>query len=116
MSRSDVMISDFSGIIFDYMFLFERPVFYTGYDFDKRAYDASDVPANPWMFTKLEELGIRLEEKEFENIGNIVEKCAADSKLKEKIILAKNTAWMNQGNAGVNCVDALLKIKEKLSK
>lgn len=114
MSRSDVMISDFSGIIFDYMFLFERPVFYTGYDFDKRAYDASDVLANPWMFTKLEELGIRLEEKEFENIGNIVEKCAADSKLKEKIILAKNTAWMNQGNAGVNCVDALLKIKEEL--
>jgi hypothetical protein len=115
MAASDVMISDFSGIIFDYMFLFERPVFYTGYDFDKRAYDASDVPATPWMFTKLEELGIRLEKKDFENIGNIVEKCASDSKLKEKIVQAKNTAWMNQGNAGVKCVDALLDIKEKLT-
>lgn len=116
MSRSDIMISDFSGIIFDYMFLFERPVFYTGYDFDKRAYDASDVPSNPWMFTKLEELGVRLEEKDFKNIGNIVEKCATDSNLKEKIVQAKNTAWMNQGNAGVNCVDALLRIKEDLKK
>ena len=115
MSRSDVMISDFSGIIFDYMFLFERPVFYTGYDFDKRAYDASDVPENPWMFTKLEELGIRLEEKDFENIGNVVEKCAADSELKEKIVQAKNVAWMYQGSAGIKCVDALLKIKEELS-
>lgn len=115
MSRSDVMISDFSGIIFDYMFLFERPVFYTSYDFDKRAYDASDVPTEPWMFVKLKELGIRLEEKDFENIGSVVEKCAADSSLKEKIIQAKNVAWINQGKAGSKCVDALLEIKEKLT-
>ena len=97
------------------MFLFERPVFYTSYDFDKRAYDASDVPTEPWMFVKLKELGIRLEEKDFENIGSIVEKCAADSSLKEKIIQAKNIAWINQGKAGSKCVDALLEIKEKLT-
>ena len=113
--KADIMISDFSGIIFDYMFLFSRPVIYTSYNFDKRPYDCSDLEEEPFKFRCIRELGIKLTEKDFLNIKDIILQNINNEELKEKIVQAKNTAWMNQGNAGVKCVDALLDIKEKLT-
>lgn len=114
MQKADIMISDFSGIIFDYMFLFSRPVIYTSYNFDKRPYDCSDLEEEPFKFQCIQKLGIKLTEKDFSDIKNIILQNIENLELKEKIVEAKNTAWMNQGNAGVNCVDALLRIKEEL--
>ena len=114
MHKADIMISDFSGIIFDYMFLFSRPVIYTSYNFDKRPYDCSDLEEEPFKFRCIRELGIKLTEKDFLGIKDIILQNVNNSNLKEKIIQAKNTAWANQGQAGIKCVDALLEIKKEL--
>ena len=73
LSKSDIMISDFSGIIFDYTFLFDRPVIYVNQGLDLRPYDADDicwehsevkgVSANGnlnklWQFSSLSAFGI----------------------------------------------------------
>ena len=42
MKKSDIMISDFSGIIYDYTFLCDKPVMYVNADLDLRPYDAYD--------------------------------------------------------------------------
>ena len=41
LSRADVLISDFSGVVFDYTFVFEKPVIYADTSFGVKSYDAS---------------------------------------------------------------------------
>ncbi|MBR6341847.1 MAG: CDP-glycerol glycerophosphotransferase family protein, partial [Treponema sp.] len=44
MKKSDIMISDFSGIIYDYTFLCDKPVMYVNAQLDLMPYDAYDLP------------------------------------------------------------------------
>lgn len=73
LAKSDVLISDFSGIIFDFAFLFGGPILYPKFEFDFRIYDAGDVPTEPWTFRTLRNIGYALKEKDFETIGEILE-------------------------------------------
>ena len=48
LSKADIMISDFSGVIFDYTFLFEKPVIIPSFTFDKRGTDAIEIDEEVW--------------------------------------------------------------------
>ena len=74
MQSADIMISDFSGIIFDYLFLFERPVISLKSEYDKRGKDSMDMAEDPWNIQILDTIGEIITEKDIENIGTIVEK------------------------------------------
>ena len=115
MARSDIMISDFSGIISDYLFLFEKPVIYAKYEFDKRAYDLSDSDSEPWKFKMLKDIGIELSEENFSAIHEIINKNIRNSMLKEKVEKARNTAYMYRGLAGKRCADTLIEIQARLA-
>ena len=114
MMKSDVMISDFSGIIYDYWFLLGKPVIYTEYEFDKRAYDLSDVEDEAWKFKIINEIGIQLGDRDIKTIVEIINGCLNNKLLTEKIIKAKNTAYQHQGDAGKNCADTLISIHSAL--
>ena len=116
MIRSDIMISDFSGIMSDYWFLLGKPVMYAKSEFDKRAYDASDVEDEPWKFKTLDEIGIELVEKDFSDIEKIINSSIHNEQLLSKIKEAKNTAYFFQGQSGKKAADILLSIHEKLQK
>lgn len=115
LSKASIMISDFSGVIFDYAFLFEKPFIYANCDFDMRPYDAYDIPESPWKFRVLEEIGIPLEEKNFGKIKEIIEKGIASENLNKKIKAAKDTAWEHRGMAGKIIADSILKKLEKIN-
>jgi len=100
LSKADIMISDFSGIIFDYMFLFNKPVIYAACDIDLRPYDADDIEHELWQFKILKETGIELRENDFTSIGEIIKKASDNASLSEARRTAKKTAWRHQGEAG----------------
>jgi hypothetical protein len=114
LSRSDVLISDFSGVIFDYAFLFERPVVYPRFDFDRRPYDLADIEEEAWTFRAIRELGAPVNEEDFERIGEFLDGIIGMEGKKEAIRRLKNEAYMYQGEAGRRTVDALLAIRESL--
>ena len=114
MMRSDVMISDFSGIMSDYWFLLGKPVIYTKFEFDKRGYDLSDSENEPWKFKMLKTMGIELVKNDFQDIEKLVFKCINDKILEDKIKEAKETAYFYPGHSGEKAADALLKIHAKL--
>ncbi len=114
MARSDIMISDFSGIMSDYLFLFSKPVIYTSYEFDKRGYDLSDVEGIPWKFRMLKEAAVEIGEENFNDVSAIIKKTLASDVVSRKIEEAKNTAWFYQGKAGEKCADALESIHSNL--
>ena len=55
--RSDIMISDFSGVIFDFALVYDKPVIYADTEFDKSPYDAWWLDKPLWTFTALPRIG-----------------------------------------------------------
>lgn len=107
MSKSNIMISDFSGIIFDYTFLFDNPLLYVDTDFDTRPYDMDDVPDKAWQFETIEKFGIKITEPDFANIKEIIQNASDSAELKAARETAKQQAWCNIGHSAQAVVDFL---------
>lgn len=110
MNKSDIMISDFSGIIYDYTFLFGKPVIYVNQEMDFITYDSWDLEnhgKDSWQFEVLRKFGIELDPNNFENIKEIIQKASDSLELKEQREKAKNEGWMNIGNSAKLTVDYL---------
>ena len=112
MSKSNVMISDFSGIIFDYAFLFNNPIFYVDVQFDKTPYDMDDVPNEAWVFETLKQIGVQINQDDFDSIKDIIEKAISNEDLISAREKAKNEAWMYQNESARRVVDFLISKKK----
>ena len=114
LAKSDIMISDFSGIIFDYAFLFDKPVLYINQGFDLRPYDADDLgedaAENLWQFKVLKEIGIQLKKEDFASIGDIIKNASDSDELRQARQKAKDTAWQYRDEAGKRTTDFLLSV------
>ena len=114
LSESDIMISDFSGIIYDYIFLFNKPVIYLTQNFDLRPYDADDLGENAidslWQFATLKKIGKEIKEEDFPQIGDIIRNASNNKELQEARQNAKNTAWQHCGESGKRIVDFIISI------
>ena len=111
MKKSDIMISDFSGIIYDYTFLCDKPVMYVNAQLDLMPYDAFDLPENGkniWQFRTLKDIGIELKEEQFYNIKEIIQSASDSAELAQKRHAAKEMAWMNEGQAGKAVADFMI--------
>ena len=101
LKKADIMISDFSGIIYDYTFLCDKPVMYVNADMDLRMYDAWYVPGQkPWQVNAVKKFGIELKESQFSNIKEIIQNARDSNELEDLRHKAKNEAWENIGFAG----------------
>jgi len=100
LKKADIMISDFSGIIFDYMFLCDKPVIYVNQDFDLRPYDADDIDHELWQFKTIRETGIELREEHFTRITEIIKNAGDSESLANARKKARETAWQYPGEAG----------------
>jgi CDP-glycerol glycerophosphotransferase (TagB/SpsB family) len=108
MKKADIMISDFSGIIFDYTFLCNKPVMYVSTDMDLRPYDAYDLDHELWQFQILKEMGIKLYESQFDTIKKVITAASDSPVLAAARKKAKETAWMHIGHAGKNITDFMV--------
>ena len=115
LSRADIMISDFSGVVFDYAFVFERPVIYADTSFDPKPYDASWVNGPLWHETVLPRIGVQLTEENIENIGDIIRKCLDSDESKEKIRRVREESWQCIGKSAVKVVDYLEEAIEEVA-
>ena len=102
LSRADVMISDFSGVILDYAFLFEKPTIIPSFIFDKRGYDAGYISEELWIFNTLPKISISIDENNFSNISNLIDYTISNDNLKDNILNAKNEAYKYRGEAARN--------------
>ena len=108
MKKSDIMISDFSGIIYDYIFLCNKPVIYVNAELDLITYDAYDLPENGkniWQFEVLKKIGIELKKEDFPTIKEIIQNASDSDELAKERNVAKNEAWMHKGESAKLTVD-----------
>lgn len=114
LKKSDIMISDFSGIIFDYTFLCDKPVMYVNAGMDLRPYDAYDLDEKElWQYSVLRKFGTELKEEQFANIKEVIQSVSDSKELEEARHAAKAEAWMHEGEAGKNIADFMISKVEK---
>lgn len=115
LSQADVLISDFSGIIFDYAFLFNRPFIYVNQEMNREIYDMSDLDEEPWRYKAIREIGTELTKDNFINIVSIIKNMSNNQQVFDAIQKAKNIAWQKQGESAKNVADFLIKKQKELS-
>lgn len=112
LSKSDVMLSDFSSVIFDFVFLFDRPVIYADAFFNRGMYDAGDIKHELWRFEAVRRFGVELKETDLPRIREVVEKATSDEGAACARKEAKETAWRYRGECGRRVVDFLMRVSE----
>lgn len=115
MQSANVLISDISGIIFDYAFLFERPVITVETEVDKRGFEAQDLPFEPWELTILDHVGRTISEGDIDDIPQIVKSMSAEAGLKKKIRVLRDECVVNFGCAASPTVETIQKILVELN-
>ena len=117
MKQADVMISDFSGVIFDFLFLFERPVISFVEHFDKRGKDDMDLKDEPWPITMLHKLGASICDSDAGLINEKVDKIIIDNPSFKHILKElKNNMDMYPNESGVKAADAIIESLQQLNK
>ena len=112
--RSDILISDYSGVIFDYSLVFDKPIIYADTSFDKGPYDAWWLDDEMWTFTVLPKLGRQLTTDNFESVGELIDNCLNARDLKEGRAEARSDAWANIGHSASLAVDYLMAKRQEL--
>lgn len=108
LDRSDIMISDFSGVIFDFALVFDRPVIYADTQFDKSPYDACWLDEEMWTFAALPKIGKQLTENNFEHIKELIDECLTETHYKEARDTARAETWAHIGEGAARTVDYLM--------
>jgi len=113
LSKADVMISDFSGIIYDYVFLFDGPVLLSLRNLDLRPLDAHCLKQEPFYLQALRKIGLELDESNFDSIKGIILGLSENTELKNNRQEIKKLIWQYQGESGKRIVDFLSEIVAK---
>ncbi len=109
LSRARIMVSDISGVIFDFAFVFLRPVVSVGNGPLKEGFEAWDIPHEAWEMSTLESLGRRVLPGHEDTIVEIVRSLLADSETaREKILALRECNVVNFGEAGMPIARALI--------
>lgn len=107
--RAAVMISDYSTVIFDFAFVFFRPVI-TLYDDnrDPGGFEAFDLPHTRWNTTVLKDIGIPLTAPDLEELPTLVRRLAKENEWPDRIRQVRDANVANFGCAAGPVVDAIL--------
>ena len=112
--RSDILISDFSGVIFDFSLVYDKPIIYTDPNFDLSVYDAWWLDSSPWTLSALPRLGSELTEENMPRLKELIDKCIDDPSFSESRHQVKAEAWVYEGEGAKRAADWLLKKYEEL--
>ena len=115
LNKADLIITDFSGIIFDFACVFDKPVIYADTSFDTLPYDADWLSEPRWSFKILPEIGIQLTEEDIQNIDQIILKALSSQNLQEGREKIRKQCWENIGNSAINATKYLIEKQEKLN-
>ena len=115
--RSDILISDFSGVIFDFALVHNKPVIYTNPNFDVGMYDQWWLKTPLWTQTALPRIGQELTEESMENIKEVIDTCLTDAHYAEGLRAVREETWANEGNGAVAMTNYLVaKLDELLGR
>lgn len=116
LNRADIMISDFSGVIFDFALIHDKPVIYADTDFDSSPYDAWWLDYQMWTFTALPRIGQKLTMENIDTIKDMIKVCLNDERYIQGRKEVREETWNCQGEGAVRVADYLIGKYKDISK
>ena len=116
-AKADLMISDFSSVIFDFVCLEGKPVLTLDFTFDSAGYDLADIYDNInefWTFKALKQIGGKISENDFANISKIIKSALQSKANTDSLNTIKNTLWQYPHNSSKKATLEILKIEKSL--
>ena len=114
LNKSDIIISDFSGVIYDFCLVYDKPVIYTDTDFDDSPYDNWWLKRPLWTLTVLPRLGKQVNKENLGNLKSIIDECLNSSEYNEARAEVRNETWAYIGEGSKRTVDYILKKEAEL--
>lgn len=115
LKRADLLISDFSGVIFDFSLVYDKPVIYADTEFDSSPYDAWWLAPPYWTFTALPRIGQKLTQDNLGRLKEMIDDCIQDPKYAKGRQEVREETWEHRGEGTQRVVDYLLDKHEKLA-
>ena len=113
-AKADMMISDFSSVIFDFVCLEAKPVLTLDFAFDPAGYDLSDIDMEHfYTFETLKRIGGKLRDQDFAHIATIITQILESNKSQEAK-KCKEELWRYPHHAGLKAAQEILKIEREL--
>lgn len=115
LSRAQLMISDVSGVIFDFAFIFLRPVISVGNGPMKDGFEAWEIPHEAWEMQALDSLGKRVLPGSENTIPDLVsELLARHEDMAGRIEAIRSANVVNFGHAGEPIAEALIELAQSV--
>lgn len=111
---ADILISDFSGVIFEFAMIFDKPVIYTNPNFDLDPYDAWWLDKEIWTVGALPRIGMELTEERAANLREVVDLCIQDESFARGRDELRAEAWQGYGEGAKLTVDYLVAKRDEL--
>lgn len=112
--NTDILISDYSGVLFDYSLVFDKPVIYTKAGIDYAPYDAAWIDEETWTLKILPSLGFELNEENIGDIKNLIDRCLEDPSFAYGRQKARSETWAHMGEGAKRSVDFILKKSDEI--
>ncbi len=114
LNRSDIMISDFSGVIFDFSLVFDKPVICAYTDFDDSQYDACWLDTPIWSATAIPRIGPVLSEDNLQKIKELIDMAIEGPSYEACRHEVRDETWMYKGEGIKRVTDYLVEKCEEL--
>ncbi|MBR5359044.1 MAG: CDP-glycerol glycerophosphotransferase family protein [Clostridiales bacterium] len=116
LNKADLLISDFSGVVFDFTIIFGKPIMYTSVkDFDDSVYDSAWVKKELWKFKVLPTIGCEISEDNLDDLKNRIDATISSDKYDKGIKAARDYAWKNHGHAAEAIVNYISDLQQRIS-
>lgn len=115
LNRSDILISDFSGVIFEFALIYDKPVIYTDPNFDLSPYDAWWLNQPLWTISALERIGSQLTNDNVDKLKSLIDACLTEPRFAEGRAEVKAETWEYAGEGASRAADYLISKYEELT-
>ncbi|MBR3166454.1 MAG: CDP-glycerol glycerophosphotransferase family protein, partial [Lachnospiraceae bacterium] len=114
--RSDIMISDYSGVIFDFAFVFDKPVICADTEMNVDPLDAWWLGEPLWAVTALPRIGPSLTADRLADLKALIDAAIDDPSYTVSRHEARSETWMYPGEGAARVTDYLLAKYEELTR
>lgn len=114
MLAADVLVSDLSGVVFDYAFILERPVITIAMDVDLRGLEAGDLPWPAWELTKLPDLGACIAPEAVRDLPGVIASLPEPEIFASRMRLLRAESLYNFRTAGTVAARQIVELRDHI--
>lgn len=114
--RADIMVTDFSGVAFDFSLVYDKPIIYANPDFNVDVYDAWWLDYPIWTSTALPRIGCELTEENMPRLKELIDECLSETKYSDGRRAVKEETWAHFGEGASRAADYLVEKYEELTR